>query len=49
MLVGTQTRRVAILGGTRIPFARGNGAYAQAGNQDLLTAALRGLAPRSSM
>jgi acetyl-CoA C-acetyltransferase len=43
MLVGTHLRRAAIVGGIRIPFARGNGVYAQAGNQDMLTAALRGL------
>src|SRR3981189_3122001 len=42
MLVGAQARRVAIVGGVRIPFARGNGAYAQVGNQEMLTAALRG-------
>ena len=36
-------RRVAILGGARIPFARAGGAYADAGNQDMLTAALRSL------
>jgi acetyl-CoA C-acetyltransferase len=46
MLVGTSARRVAIVGGVRIPFARGNGAYAQAGNQDMLTAALRGVVDR---
>jgi acetyl-CoA C-acetyltransferase len=43
MLVGASPRRVAILGGKRIPFARGNGAYAQVGNQEMLTAALRGV------
>jgi acetyl-CoA C-acetyltransferase len=43
MLVGASSRRVAIVGGTRIPFARGNGAYAQVGNQEMLTAVLRGL------
>ena len=32
-------RRVAIIGGNRIPFARAHGAYANAGNQDMLTAA----------
>ena len=32
-----------VLGGNRIPFARSNGAYAQASNQDMLTAALDGL------
>ena len=41
-----QTRRVAILGGNRIPFARANGAYARASNQDMLTAALDGLVAR---
>ena len=34
-------RRVAILGGARIPFARANGAYAEASNQDMLTAAFQ--------
>jgi acetyl-CoA C-acetyltransferase len=39
-------RRVAILGGNRIPFARSNARYAQASNQDMLTAALDGLVAR---
>ncbi|MGE7994155.1 acetyl-CoA C-acetyltransferase [Pseudomonas sp. NPDC089554] len=39
-------RRVAILGGNRIPFARSNGAYATASNQAMLTAALEGLVER---
>jgi acetyl-CoA C-acetyltransferase len=39
-------RRVAILGGNRIPFARSNGRYARASNQDMLTAALDGLVAR---
>jgi acetyl-CoA C-acetyltransferase len=39
-------RRVAVLGGNRIPFARSNGRYATASNQDLLTAALDGLIAR---
>jgi acetyl-CoA C-acetyltransferase len=46
MLVGASPRRVAIIGGVRIPFVRGNGAYARVGNQDMLTAALRGVAER---
>jgi len=46
MLVGANPRRVAIVGGVRIPFARGNGAYAQVGNQEMLTAALRGVVDR---
>ena len=40
------TRRVAILGGNRIPFARADGAYAHASNQDMFTAVLDGLADR---
>jgi acetyl-CoA C-acetyltransferase len=36
-------RRVAVLGGLRIPFARQNGPYARASNQDMLTATLDGL------
>ncbi|KKO13460.1 acetyl-CoA C-acetyltransferase [Pseudomonas putida] len=39
-------RRVAILGGNRIPFARSNGAYATVSNQAMLTAALEGLIER---
>ena len=39
-------RRAAIVGGNRIPFARSNGAYAHAANQDMLTAALDGLVAR---
>ena len=46
MLVGKQARRVAVIGGTRIPFARAYGAYADVGNQDMLTAALRGVVDR---
>jgi acetyl-CoA C-acetyltransferase len=40
------TRRVAIVGGNRIPFARSGGPYANASNQDMLTAALDGLIAR---
>jgi acetyl-CoA C-acetyltransferase len=36
-------RPVAILGGSRIPFARSNTAYVDASNQDMLTAAFAGL------
>ena len=39
-------RRVAVLGGNRIPFARSDSAYAHASNQDMLTAALDGLVDR---
>jgi acetyl-CoA C-acetyltransferase len=46
MLVGTSPRRVAVVGGVRIPFVRGNGAYSQVGNQEMLTAVLRGVVER---
>ncbi|SDX64932.1 acetyl-CoA C-acetyltransferase [Marinobacter mobilis] len=39
-------RRVAVIGGSRIPFARSNTAYSKISNQELLTAALRGLVDR---
>jgi acetyl-CoA C-acetyltransferase len=42
----TLPRRAAILGGNRIPFARAGGAYAEASNQDMLTATLDGLIAR---
>ncbi|MEV0007146.1 acetyl-CoA C-acetyltransferase [Streptomyces sp. NPDC047973] len=41
-----QPRRVAVIGGSRIPFARSDGPYARASNQDMLTAALDGLVGR---
>ena len=44
-----QPRRAAIVGGNRIPFARSNGPYADASNQDMLTAALDGLVARFSL
>ena len=46
MLVGTTVRRVAIVGGVRIPFARAHTAYADVGNQEMLTAVLRALVER---
>ncbi|MET8083717.1 acetyl-CoA C-acetyltransferase [Micromonospora sp. NPDC005194] len=39
-------RRVAVIGGNRIPFARSNSRYADASNADLLGAALDGLIAR---
>ncbi|SFX98445.1 MULTISPECIES: acetyl-CoA C-acetyltransferase [unclassified Pseudomonas] len=45
----TQPRRVAIIGGNRIPFARSNGPYATASNQAMLTAALEGLIERYNL
>ena len=43
------TRPVHVLAGNRIPFARSNGAYAKASNQDMLTAAIEGLVERHSL
>ena len=39
-------RRVAVIGGNRIPFARSNTAYSKLSNQEMLTATLRGLVDR---
>ena len=39
-------RRVTVLGGSRIPFARQNGPYAKASNQDMLTATVDALVSR---
>ena len=46
MLVGSAVRRVAVLGGLRLPFARAYGAYAQVGNQEMLTETFRGTGER---
>ena len=45
----TQLRRVAIIGGNRIPFARSNGLYVTASNKAMLTAALEGLIERYNL
>ncbi|MBV8915421.1 MAG: acetyl-CoA C-acyltransferase, partial [Acetobacteraceae bacterium] len=47
--MNSSTRRVAVLGGSRIPFARQNGPYARASNQDLLTAALNAVVEKFSL
>lgn len=44
-----ETKRVAIVGYNRIPFARINTAYTEKSNQDLLTAALNGLIDRCNL
>jgi acetyl-CoA C-acetyltransferase len=44
--MNSKTRRVAVIGGNRIPFARSNSAYATASNQEMLTAAIDGLVQR---
>ncbi|HHK2470916.1 TPA: acetyl-CoA C-acetyltransferase [Pseudomonas aeruginosa] len=45
----TQLRRVAIVGGNRIPFARSNTVYATASNQEMLTSAPEGLVERYNL
>jgi acetyl-CoA C-acetyltransferase len=40
---GSSVRKVAIVGGARIPFCRSNTLYAQRSNQDMLTAAFKAL------
>lgn len=42
-------KKVAILGGNRIPFARSNGPYIDATNEQMLTAALNGLVERYAL
>jgi acetyl-CoA C-acetyltransferase len=44
--MNANTRKVAVLGGNRIPFARSNSVYATASNKDMLIAALEGLITR---
>ncbi|MCZ2830919.1 acetyl-CoA C-acetyltransferase [Modestobacter sp. VKM Ac-2986] len=44
--MAAQTRKAAIVGGNRTPFARANSVYARASNQDMLTAAIDGLVAR---
>ncbi len=43
MLHDSQARRVAVVGGMRIPFCRSHSIYRDCSNQDLMTAALQGL------
>ncbi|MFC8503241.1 acetyl-CoA C-acetyltransferase [Pedococcus sp. NPDC057267] len=49
MAAPSSPRRAAVIGGNRIPFARANGPYARASNQDMLTAALEGLVARHGL
>lgn len=43
MLHDGQARRVAVIGGVRIPFCRAHTAYKRCSNQDMMTATLEGL------
>jgi acetyl-CoA C-acetyltransferase len=45
-MANNQLRRIAIIGGVRIPFCRSNSFYADESNQDMLAAALQGLVER---
>jgi acetyl-CoA C-acetyltransferase len=47
--MNSNARRVAVLGGIRIPFARQAGPYATASNQDMLTATLDALASKFAL
>ena len=49
LMASDTRRRAAILGGNRIPFARSDGTYANASNQDMFTAALGGLIDRFNL
>jgi len=47
--MNSRIRRVAVLGGIRIPFARQDGPYARASNQDMLTHTLDSLAGKFNL
>ncbi len=47
--MNANARRVAVLGGIRIPFARQDGPYARASNQDMLTYTLDALASKFNL
>ncbi|HTF21901.1 MAG TPA: acetyl-CoA C-acetyltransferase [Chryseolinea sp.] len=49
MLNDKQSRKVAVVGYNRIPFARANTAYTNSSNQDMMMAALNGLIERYQM
>lgn len=49
MLVGSNVRRIAIVGGARIPFARAHTAYTKVGNQEMLTAAFKAVVDRYNL
>src|SRR5689334_14918705 len=45
----TEPRRVAVVAGNRIPFARQDKTYRHASNSDMLTAAINGLGDRAGL
>jgi len=48
-MMSSPVRKVAIVGGNRIPFCRANSAYAEQSNLDMLTAAIQGLVDRHQL
>jgi acetyl-CoA C-acetyltransferase len=48
-MLGVDARRVAVIGGIRIPFCRAHTAYARCSNQDMMTAVLQALVARYSL
>jgi len=48
-VAGGPLRKAVVVGGNRIPFARAHTAYADASNQDMLTAAIEGLVARCGL
>src|SRR3990172_1302746 len=45
-IMSTELRRIAVIGGSRIPFCRANTIHAEKSNMDMLSAALEGLVKR---
>ena len=48
-MLGSSARRVAVIGGVRIPFCRAHTAYARCSNQDMMTAVLQALVAKYSL
>ena len=48
-MLGVDARRIAVIGGIRIPFCRAHTAYARCSNQDMMTAVLQALVARYSL
>jgi acetyl-CoA C-acetyltransferase len=48
-MLSQQARRVAVIGGIRIPFCRAHTAYSRCSNQDMMTAVLQALVARYSL
>jgi len=47
--MGEQLRRIAVIGGSRIPFCRSNTTFADKSNMDMLSGAIQGLVDRFSL